>query len=466
MTKIMDSTSSCMQDHYKIEISDSAKSEAIRCGRDYLQERAMPASGLGILEEAVAEVAFMANTARRLMDLLADNPDHDMMFRLAGAVIRSAERNHRQVPENIIGYMKSDVSADYSDDFVTQLRDWLPSLIDSSKVLSRDDVTACVARKLEIPIDRLKSVDAGRSFDLHEALSSRIFGQADAVRIVAEAVSRQRAGLNPPGRPAASLFFLGPTGTGKTYLAKVLAETVFGGSRDIVRLDMSEYRDESAVAKLIGAAPGLKGYGEGSYLIESIRNRPHSVVLFDEIEKAHPGVFNLFLQILDDGRLTDSQGRRAHFDHAMLVFTSNLLSDWITNELKAGHNADDMGPDIRYRLTEKGLAPEFVNRFDEFVVFRPLEIDHVRRIVESELTQVTDRFSEKWSRRIDVDPAVVHQLATSGFDPRFGARPLHRAIRRRFTTPLANMVLSDPTETRDLVCRGVDGEIEFEIAAD
>ena len=320
-----------------------------------------------------------------------------------------------------------------------------------------DDIAEVVAEWTGIPVKRLMASERKRLTHLEEHLAERVIGQQEAVRAVSNAVRRARAGLQDPNRPVGSFIFLGPTGVGKTETARALAEFLFDDERAMVRLDMSEYMEKHAVARLIGAPPGYVGYEEGGQLTEAVRRRPHAVVLFDEIEKAHPEVFNVLLQILDDGRLTDAQGRTVDFRNVVIIMTSNIGSQLILEA--AGHgDRDAVERDVRAQLHHH-FRPEFLNRVDDIVVFRPLGEVELRRIVDLQLHRVA-RLAEELGVRLEVTEEAEAFLAREGYDPSFGARPLKRAIQRLVQDPLALYLLDEevPEGTRIVVRPTSDGD--------
>jgi ATP-dependent Clp protease ATP-binding subunit ClpB len=282
---------------------------------------------------------------------------------------------------------------------------------------------------------------------LEEHLAARVVGQPEAVKAVADAVRRSRAGLSDPNRPTGSFIFLGPTGVGKTETARALAEFLFDDERALVRLDMSEYMEKHAVARMIGAPPGYVGYEEGGQLTEAIRRRPYSVVLFDEIEKAHADVFNVLLQILDDGRLTDSQGRTVDFRNTVIIMTSNLGSQWIL-ELGTG-NWEEVETRVLDALRHH-FRPEFLNRVDDTIIFRPLGTEELEKIVDLQLKRAAALLAEK-KLGLEVTPGAKRLLASEGYDPVFGARPLKRAIQRLLQNPLALAVLEGKYAEGDVI---------------
>ena len=310
-----------------------------------------------------------------------------------------------------------------------------------------EDVAEIVARWTGIPVTRMMESEKERLAHLEEHLGARVIGQPEAVKAVADAVRRSRAGLADPNRPTGSFIFLGPTGVGKTETARALAEFLFDDERALVRLDMSEYMEKHAVARMIGAPPGYVGYEEGGQLTEAIRRRPYSVVLFDEVEKAHADVFNVLLQILDDGRLTDSQGRTVDFRNTVIIMTSNLGSQWI---LELGtRNWEEVETRVMDALRHH-FRPEFLNRVDDTIIFRPLGADELEKIVELQLKRAAALLAEK-KLGLDVTPEAKRLLASEGYDPVFGARPLKRAIQRLLQNPLALAVLEGKYAEGDMI---------------
>ena len=305
------------------------------------------------------------------------------------------------------------------------------------------DIADVVARWTGIPVQRLLAGERQKLLELEARLAERVIGQPEAVAAVAAAIRRARAGMQSPRRPVGSFLFLGPTGVGKTELAKALAGSLFDEEDALVRLDMSEYMERNAVARLVGAPPGYVGYEEGGQLTEAVRRRPYAVVLLDEVEKAHPEVFNLLLQVLDDGRLTDSQGRTVDFRHTVVIMTSNLASRAILDRARAAHGAPDGALD---QAIERALAshfrPEFLNRIDEVIRFRPLELADLQRIVRLQLAELGGLLAEQ-HLALEVDEAVVQSLVEQGYEPEYGARPLRRVVRRQIENPLATELLAE-----------------------
>jgi ATP-dependent Clp protease ATP-binding subunit ClpB len=316
-----------------------------------------------------------------------------------------------------------------------------------------DDVADIVAKWTGIPVTRMMEGERERLTKLESVLASRVVGQAEAVEAVANAVRRSRAGLQDPNRPIGSFIFLGPTGVGKTETARALAEFLFDDEQAMVRIDMSEYMEKHAVARLIGAPPGYVGFEEGGQLTEAVRRRPYSVILFDEIEKAHPDVFNILLQILDDGRLTDSQGRTVDFKNTVIIMTSNVGSQYILEN--TGGDFELVEAQVISVLRQQ-FRPEFLNRIDDIIVFRPLGEEQITHIVDLQLNKLDQLLADR-KLTIDLTPQAKQFLAREGYDAAFGARPLKRTIQRLLQNPLAMAVLEGRFVDGDRINVDLDG---------
>ncbi|MDH3270091.1 MAG: ATP-dependent chaperone ClpB [Gemmatimonadota bacterium] len=347
-----------------------------------------------------------------------------------GELNRAAEINYGEIPQ----------AEEQVENLAARLEDLQKDQRFLKEEVESDDIAAVVGEWTGIPVSRLMESERHRLTHLEEHLGARVIGQMEAVVAVANAVRRSRAGLQDPNRPVGSFVFLGPTGVGKTETAKALAEFIFDDERALVRIDMSEYMEKHAVARLIGAPPGYVGYEEGGQLTEAVRRRPHAVVLFDEIEKAHHEVFNVLLQILDDGRLTDAHGRTVDFRNVVIIMTSNIGSQDI---LAAGSEGrwDDVEEQVRKQL-HLHFRPEFLNRIDDIVVFRPLDAEQLREIVEIQLLRVA-ALAKEAGVTLEVSNAAKTYLAEAGYDPVYGARPLKRAIQRYLQDPLAMLLLDE-----------------------
>jgi ATP-dependent Clp protease ATP-binding subunit ClpA len=338
------------------------------------------------------------------------------------------------------------------------------------------DIADVVARSTGIPVQQLLAGERQKLLALEQRLGERVIGQSEAVAAVAAAIRRARAGMQAPTRPVGSFLFLGPTGVGKTELAKALAAALFDEDEALVRLDMSEFMERNAVARLVGAPPGYVGYEEGGQLTEAVRRRPYAVLLLDEVEKAHPEVFNLLLQVLDDGRLTDSQGRTVDFRHTVVIMTSNLASRAILESARRlaaepgstdgdGLQADTWLAEQVDQALASQFRPEFLNRIDEVIRFRPLAQQDLQRIVRLQLAELAGLLAEQ-GLALEVEEPVVQALAQQGYEPEYGARPLRRVLRRRLENPLATALLADAFRgaraVRVDLPASADGELAFQ----
>ncbi|VAI25860.1 unnamed protein product [Triticum turgidum subsp. durum] len=319
--------------------------------------------------------------------------------------------------------------------------------------VTQDDIAEIVSRWTGIPVSKLKQSDREKLLYLEDELHKRVVGQDPAVKAVAEAIQRSRAGLSDPNRPIASFMFMGPTGVGKTELAKALASFMFNTEDAVVRIDMSEYMEKHSVSRLIGAPPGYVGYEEGGQLTEAVRRRPYSVVLFDEIEKAHSDVFNVFLQILDDGRVTDSQGRKVSFTNSIIIMTSNVGSQYILNMDEEAGVTDSAYESMKKRVMDAARSvfrPEFMNRVDEYIVFKPLERKQINSIVKLQLARVQKRIADR-KIKLDVSPAAIEFLGSLGYDPNYGARPVKRVLQQYVENELAKGILRGEFKDEDSI---------------
>jgi len=313
-----------------------------------------------------------------------------------------------------------------------------------------------VSRWTGVPVDKMLEGEKDKLLKMEHSLGQRVVGQAEAVHAVATAVRRSRAGLQDPNRPMGSFMFLGPTGVGKTELTKALAEYLFDDETAMVRLDMSEYMEKHSVSRLIGAPPGYVGYDEGGALTEAVRRRPYQVVLFDEIEKAHPDVFNVLLQVLDDGRLTDGQGRTVDFRNTLIIMTSNLGSEFLVNQPE-GEDTEAVREQVM-GMVRAHFRPEFLNRVDEIILFHRLQKSEMGRIVEIQFGRLQKLLEER-KIALTLDAAARDWLAAKGWDPAYGARPLKRVIQRHVQDPLAEMILAGDIVDGDRVAISVEGNV-------
>ena len=331
--------------------------------------------------------------------------------------------------------------------------------------MTEEDIAQIVASWTGIPVSKMLEGEKDKLLRLGQILHQRVIGQEEAVQVVADAVIRARSGLKDPKRPIGSFIFLGPTGVGKTELARALAESLFDSEENLLRLDMSEYMEKHAVARLIGAPPGYVGYEEGGQLTEAVRRRPYCVVLFDEIEKAHHDVFNVFLQILDDGRLTDCQGRTVDFRNTIIIMTSNLGSPLlIENASESGEIQEGIRLQVMAEL-RRHFRPEFLNRVDDTVLFKPLTLADIKKIVDLQLKLLRARLTGRHIT-LDLTDAAKELIAREGYDPVYGARPLKRFLQRSIETPLSRQLISgEVTDHSRVAVEFKKGELVFETKA-
>ncbi|GAA6114651.1 ATP-dependent chaperone ClpB [Apilactobacillus apinorum] len=335
--------------------------------------------------------------------------------------------------------------------------DWLVS-----ESVTEDGIAEVLSRETRIPVSRLMEGEKEKLLHLDDNLHKRVIGQDEAVESVADAVLRSRAGLQDPSKPLGSFLFLGPTGVGKTELAKSLAENLFDSEEHMVRIDMSEYMEKESVSRLVGAAPGYVGYEEGGQLTEAVRRDPYTIVLFDEIEKAHPDVFNVLLQVLDDGRLTDGQGHTVDFKNTLLIMTSNLGSDILLDGLDKDGNISEKARKQVSELLKKSFKPEFLNRIDEIITFKPLSKSDVREIVKQLIQKLGNRLNDK-QIKVKISDDAIDWITDNGYDPQYGGRPLQRFVTRNVETPLARLLISGDIKPKDTINIGLnDDKLTFE----
>jgi ATP-dependent Clp protease ATP-binding subunit ClpC len=440
--------------HHGVRYTDEALVAAAELSDRYIADRYLPDKAIDLIDQAGARVQLRSHV-----------PTVD---------VRDAELRLEQLTRD-----KDQAVADEQYERASALRDEMMQLrqrIDNAKEggggvpdVTPEEIAEVVSRATGIPARQLTEEERQRLMELEQRLHLRIIGQDEAVRVVAQAVRRARAGLGDPNRPIGSFLFLGPTGVGKTELARALAEALFGAEERMIRLDMSEYQERHTVSRLVGAPPGYVGYEEAGQLTETVRRRPYSVILLDEIEKAHPDVYNLLLQILDDGRLTDSQGRVVSFKNTVIIMTSNLGSDIITAQrgtLGFTQEEEDVERPLRDRLMRvltEHMRPEFVNRIDEIVVFQRLELDQVRQIADLMLEHTRRRMHAQ-GITVEFTPEALSWLAEHGYEPKFGARPLRRTIQREVDNVLSEMLLDGRVSPEQRVrVDARDGQLQFTV---
>ena len=492
------------ESHHKVRIKDEAVVQSVLLSQRYISDRFLPDKAIDLMDEAASKLRLEINSKPEELDDLdrkiiqleiereaiqrEDDPKRLNLLKQELSTLNekrtalgaqwSAEKEAveriQRAKEDVEGLKLEAEQAERNGDYakVAEIRygklaaaeqsitDGLAALDELrtdrramvQEEVGAEDIAEVVSRWTGIPVSKMLESERSKLLRLEDELHQRVVGQNEAIEAVSDALRRARAGLGDPKRPIGAFLFLGPTGVGKTELARALAEFLFDDDQAMVRIDMSEYQERHSVSRLVGAPPGYVGYEEGGQLTEAVRRRPYAVVLLDEIEKAHPEVFNVLLQVLDDGRLTDGKGRTVNFTHSVVVMTSNLGSELLL---------DGEGPEAVQQLLRKTLRPEFLNRIDEIITFHPLGEDHVRRIVQLQLKEVQKRLADQ-EITIEFTPEAVDALAAEGFDPAFGARPLKRTVQRRILNDLAKKLLSGEVQ-RDAVvlCDAIDGAIFF-----
>ena len=318
------------------------------------------------------------------------------------------------------------------------------------EIVSEEEIARIISRWTGIPVAKLTESERNKTLHLDEELHRRVIGQDDGVTKVTEAIIRSKAGIKDPTKPIGSFLFLGPTGVGKTELAKALAESLFDDERNMVRLDMSEYMEKYSVSRLIGAPPGYVGYDEGGQLTEAVRRKPYSVVLFDEVEKAHPDVFNVLLQVLDDGRITDSQGRTVDFKNTIIIMTSNLGSAQLLEHIAADGSIPQQVEQSVMEELRRNFRPEFLNRLDEIILFQPLTKENIGNIIRLLMKELNRRLQDR-EIKVELSDAAERHIVEHGYDPVFGARPLKRFLQKHVETLSAKLILEDQVKSGDTI---------------
>ncbi len=432
---------------HRVRISDEAIIAAAELSDRYIRDRFLPDKAIDLIDQASARVRLRTKTKSDDTRSLEED-----LRRLA------RERDQATAAED---YDRAGEIKDQLESRRGELDDRRKGRARAAEVLA-EEIAEIVSRATGIPVSQLTTAERDRLMKLEQELHGRIVGQEEAVAAVAEAVRRSRAGLADPNRPDGSFLFLGPTGVGKTELARALAEALFGDESLMVRFDMSEFQERHTVSRLVGAPPGYVGYEEAGQLSEAVRRRPYAVLLFDEIEKAHPDVFNILLQILDDGRLTDAQGRTVDFKNTIVIMTSNIGADRIQEYARTGGEFEALKEELMDVL-RASFRPEFINRIDEIIVFRALTDEQLGEITKLLLDRLTRRLR---AQRIEVEfsGGAVKLLAEEGFDPQFGARPLRRTIQRRVENELSRLLLGGAVQPGDRVIVSVEGGVlDFEV---
>jgi ATP-dependent Clp protease ATP-binding subunit ClpC len=444
------------EDHHKVMITDDAVKAAVKLSSRYINDRFLPDKAIDVIDEASSKVRLATFTEpseikelEAEIELLEDQKEAAIKseaYEKAGVIKKKQEKKREKIDK---------------------IRDkWQKEKISNTPTVDEGEIADVVSTWTKIPVKKLEEGESERLRNLESILHERVIGQEEAVTAVAKAIRRGRVGLKDPRRPIGSFLFLGPTGVGKTELSKALAEAMFGMDSALIRVDMSEYMEKHSVSKIIGSPPGYVGYDEGGQLSEKVRRNPYSVILFDEIEKAHPDVFNILLQVLDDGHITDAQGRKIDFKNTVIIMTSNAGAENIISPKRLGFGAAaDEKADYKLmkdRVMEevkKLFKPEFINRIDEIIVFHPLNKTHMKDIVTIMMKDIMKRTSEQMSITIEIDEAAKDYLIQKGYDEKYGARPLRRTIQSSLEDKLAEEILSGTVKTGDtvMITAGEDG---------
>lgn len=448
--------------HHKVKITDDAIEAAVTLSSRYIADRYLPDKAIDLIDEGASKVRLASLTSPPDVKNLEDEIEKLEKEKASAVNEQDFERAAKIRDEQ----KKIQTELD------TAKKDWQDKQKSNCGEVTSEDIAKIVSDWTGIPVVQLTKEESERLLNMEEELHSRVIGQEEAVSAIARAIRRGRVGLKDPKRPVGSFIFLGPTGVGKTELCKALAQTMFGDESAMLRLDMSEYMEKHTVSKLIGSPPGYVGFEEGGQLTEKVRRKPYSVVLFDEIEKAHPDVFNMLLQILDDGRLTDSQGRTVDFKNTVIIMTSNVGARLITDAqqknslgFKTDENPDGKENDVRELVLSElknVFRPEFLNRVDDIIVFNKLSKDEIKQIARKMLETVEQRLADM-DIKISFTDEAVSAIADAGFDEDYGARPLRRAIQTKIEDKLSEQMLEGKvTENSEVVCDYSGNEFVFE----
>ncbi|MDP4146243.1 MAG: ATP-dependent Clp protease ATP-binding subunit [Bacillota bacterium] len=448
--------------HHRVKITDEAIKAAVNLSDRYITDRYLPDKAIDLIDEAASKVRISNLTAPP--DLKNSEEELEKITKEKADAIRLQD------------FEKAAALRDKEKELKARLedlkKDWTTQNNVANHIVSEAQIAAVISRWSNIPVEKLTEKESEKLLKLEEILHSRVIGQDEAVKSVARAVRRARVGLKDPNRPIGSFIFLGPTGVGKTELSKALAEAMFGDEDSMIRIDMSEYMEKHTVSRLIGSPPGYVGYDEGGQLTEKVRRKPYSVILFDEIEKAHPDVFNILLQILEDGRLTDSKGKTVNFKNTIIIMTSNVGAHTIKKQKSLGFSVTEYEASNQYEKMKENVMeelkrsfrPEFLNRIDDIIVFHELEKGDLKQIVRLMLKSVEERLKEQ-EIEINFDEESEELLAKEGFDPTYGARPLRRAITKTVEDKLSEEILRGTVKKGDNVTVTVEqDELKFQKA--
>ncbi len=447
------------EEHHGVKITDEALEAAAHLSKRYINDRYLPDKAIDLIDEASArcQLGYFQNAG----DFSKLQEQYDSL---------SAERENRLKQEDLDGAREINQQMEALAKKLNRRRKQQNSgQVSKTRTVTEEEIGQIVSSWTKIPVQRLTEQEGKKLLQLDSRLHARIIGQDEAVQAVSKAIRRSQSGLKNPNRPIGSFLFLGPTGVGKTELSKALADLVFGSEQSLIRVDMSEYMEKHSVSRLVGSPPGYVGYDEGGQLSEKVRTNPYSVVLFDEIEKAHPDVFNILLQVLDEGMITDAQGRKIDFKNTILIMTSNAGAQSIVAPKHLGFDTGD-DEQKNYESMRSGVMdevhrifkPEFINRIDEIIVFHQLTQENVRDIAGLLLKELRDRCKDQLGLDLRVTAALRGLIAKEGYDPKYGARPLRRAVQSEVEDPLAEELLSGNFKSGDTVQAGAKaGKVVF-----
>ncbi|MCR5353777.1 MAG: ATP-dependent Clp protease ATP-binding subunit, partial [Clostridiales bacterium] len=440
--------------HHKIKITDEAIEAAVNLSSRYISDRFLPDKAIDLIDEAASK--------KRIAEMTVNPELHELEEKIKKTRADKEEAVRAQEFEKAAELRNLEKSL--TEEHETKKNSWKDSKNGANMPsINEDDIAEIITQWTKIPIKKLEKEESEKILNLADILKKRVIGQDEAVEVVSRAIRRGRIGLKDPKRPQGSFIFCGPTGVGKTELSKALAEAIFGTENAIIRIDMSEYMEKHSVSKLIGSPPGYVGYEEAGQLTEKIRRHPYSVLLFDEIEKAHPDVFNILLQILEDGRLTDSHGRVVDFKNTVIIMTSNLGSGALSEPKHLGFGEKTENDEQKkvhetvMNALKNTFRPEFLNRIDEIVVFRKLDTEDIKKIANLMLDEIKQRI-EAMNIQISFDDNVTEYLAKQGYDPVYGARPLRRAMQRKIEDSLSTEILEGKIKAGDKITATLDGE--------
>ncbi|MBM3183512.1 MAG: AAA family ATPase, partial [Chloroflexi bacterium] len=436
--------------HHKITIEDSALVAAARLSQRYISDRFLPDKAIDLIDEAASKMRIDMESKPDNIKALDEKISH---------LLDQEESASQRADYEKAAEMRAERLRLESERDEAEVEWRQEKKIDGS--VTEEVIAELVSKWTGIPVSRMLEAEAEKLLHMEERIHERIVNQDEAVAAISEAVRRGRAGLKDPKRPIGSFIFLGPTGVGKTELAKALAQFLFDDEDAMIRLDMSEFMEKHTVSRLIGAPPGYIGYEEAGQLTEAVRRRPFRVILFDEVEKAHPDVFNILLQILEDGRLTDGHGRAVDFRNSVVVMTSNLGTQEFQRQA-IGFTRQDKGEQQRLRSAietalKQTFRPEFLNRIDDIIIFQPLTEEHLKKIVDLLVLEVEKRLADR-NIELELDDEAKAWLLKEGYEPAFGARPLRRAIQRYVENPLSSKILSGDFKDGDCIFVGVEGD--------